>query len=139
LTRWSLWSRNQQGVPQAVVSHDTALTVHELSDVMPARIHLTVPAGFRKTIPPGCVLHKARLAPDDVEARDGYQVTTPLRTLLDIADGPLSQEHLDAAVRDALERGLIRRRQLENASCPPQARHRLDRALSTLPMEESTR
>lgn len=129
LIRWSLWSRNQKGVPQAVVSHDTALSVHELSDVMPARVHLTAPPGFRKRVPPGCVLHKGRLASSDVEARPGFQVTTPLRTLLDVADSPLSQEHLDAAVREALERGLVRRRQLESVACPPEARSRLDRAL----------
>lgn len=139
LIRWSLWSRNRQGIPQAVVSHETALTVHELSDVMPALVHLTVPAGFRKRIPPGCVLHKAALAPVDVEARDGYQVTTPLRTLLDVAESPLSREHLNAAVHDALQRGLVRRRQLENASASPQARHRLDQALSAVPMEGSLR
>jgi len=46
LIRWSLWSRNQKGAPQAVVSHETALTIHELSDVMPDKIHLTVPRGF---------------------------------------------------------------------------------------------
>lgn len=139
LIRWSLWSRNQQGVPQAVVSHDTALTVHELSDMMPARVHLTVPSGFRKRVPPGCVLHKGRLAPGDVEARPGYRVTTPLRTLLDVAGSPLSQEHLDAALRDALERGLVRRRQLADAACSPQVRYRLDRALSAAHLEESIR
>ena len=132
LIRWSLWSRNQKGVPQAVISHDTALTVHELSDVMPARVHLMVPPGFRKRLLSGCVLHKGELAPADVEVRPGYQVTTPLRTLLDVADSPLSQEHLDTAVREALERGLVRRRQLENTICSPQARHRLDRALAAL-------
>lgn len=139
LIRWSLWSRNQRGSPQAMVSHDTALTVHELSDVMPAQVHLTVPPGFRKKTPPGCVLHKANLAPGDVEWRDGYRVTTPLRTLLDVALSPLSQEHLDAAVSDALERGLVRRSQLENASYPLEARRRLARALSAAPAEESTR
>ena len=81
-------------------------------------------------MPDGCVLHKGKLAPGDVEARDGYQVTAPLRTLLDVAGSPLSQEHLDAAVREALERGLVRRRQLESMPCSPQVRHRLDRALA---------
>jgi hypothetical protein len=57
-------------------------------------------------------------------------VTTPLRTLLDVADGPLSQEHLDAAVGEALERGLVRWRQLESTTCSPQARRRLDRSLA---------
>jgi len=131
LIRWSLWSRDQKGAPQAVVSHDTALTVHDLSDVMPARVHLTVLPGFRKKVPPGCVLHKATLAPEDVESQTGYRVTTPLRTLLDVADSPLSSEHLNRAVRDALERGLVRRRSLEAAPCTPDARRRLDQALTT--------
>jgi len=130
LIRWSLWSRNQKSVPQAVVSHDTALTVHELSDAMPAQVHLTVPPGFRKNVPHGCVLHKAVLTPGEIESRTGYQVTTPLRTLLDVADSPLSQEHLNRAVRDALERGLVRRRLLETAPCSPKSRRRLDQALA---------
>jgi predicted transcriptional regulator of viral defense system len=136
LIRWSLWSRDQKGVPQAIVSHDTALTVHDLSDVMPARVHLTVPPGFRKRVPPGCVLHKADLAPEEIEARIGYQVTTPLRTLLDVADSPLSQEHLNKAVHDALGRGLVRRRTLEIALCTPDARRRLDQALAVALQKE---
>jgi predicted transcriptional regulator of viral defense system len=130
LIRWSLWSRDQQGKPQAVVSHDTALTVHELSDVLPARVHLTVPRGFRKRVPPGCVLHKATLDPKEIEARDGYWVTTPVRTLLDVADSPLSQEHLDRAVRDALEAGLVSSRSLKMAPCTHKVRRRLDQALA---------
>jgi hypothetical protein len=76
------------------------------------------------------VLHQDRLASSDVEPRPGFEVTTPLRTLLDVAGSPLSQEHLNAAVREALERGLVRWRRLKDAACPPQARHRLDRALA---------
>jgi len=41
LIRLSLWSRNREGIPQAIVSHETALAVHEMSDVMSAQIHLT--------------------------------------------------------------------------------------------------
>jgi predicted transcriptional regulator of viral defense system len=137
LIRWSLWSRNQKGKPQAVVSHDTALTVHELSDVMPARVHLTVPPGFRKSVPSGCVLHKAILTPKEIEPRTGYRVTTPLRTLLDVANSPLSQEHLNRAVRDVVERGIVRRRALETTPCSSEARHRLDQALAATQQEES--
>jgi len=137
LIRWSLWSRDQEGAPQVVVSHETALTVHELSDVMPALVHLTAPPRFRKLAPPGCVLHKAALSPGDIEARTGYRVTTPLRTLLDVAGSPLSQEHLDRAVRDALARGLVRRHVLETVRCSPAARRRLDEALSMARQEEA--
>ena len=130
LIRWSLWSRDQKGMPQAVVSHDTALTVHDLSDVMPERVHLTVPRGFRKRVPAGCVLHYGSLATEEIETRPGYSVTTPLRTLIDVAGSALSQEHLDAAVKEALERGLVRRSVLGSVRCEPSARRRLDRALA---------
>jgi predicted transcriptional regulator of viral defense system len=129
LIRWSLWGHNRPGEPQAVVSHETALTVHGLSDVMPARVHLTVPPGFRKAAPPGCALHRATLAAEEIEPRDGYRVTTTIRTLVDVAEGALSQEHLDAAVREALERGLVRFSLLKTVSCSIAARRRLDRAL----------
>jgi predicted transcriptional regulator of viral defense system len=130
LIRWSLWSRDQKGMPQAVVSHDTALTVHDLSDIMPERVHLTVPRGFRKRVPAGCILHHGSLAEEEIEPRPGYSVTTPLRTLIDVAGSALSQEHLDAAVKEALERGLVRRSVLGSVRCEPAARMRLDRALA---------
>ena len=130
LIRWSLWSRDQKGVPQAVVSHDTALTVHDLSDVMPERIHLTVPRGFRKRVPAGCILHHGSLAEEAIETRPGYSVTTPLRTLIDVAGSALSQEHIDAAVKEALERGLVRRSVLGSGRCESAARRRLNRALA---------
>ncbi len=55
LMRLYLWSRDKQGRPQAVVSHDTALGLYELSDLMPSRYHLSVPPGFRKIPPPEVV------------------------------------------------------------------------------------
>ena len=47
-----------------------------------------------------------------------------------------SQEHLDKAVRDALERGLVRRRLLKTEPCSPEARRRLNQALTTTQREE---
>lgn len=113
LVRLSLWSRNREGEPQAVASHETALRLHGLSDLMPEKVHLTVPKGFRKRPPRGVVLHKANLADGDVEAWDGFAVTTSLRTILDIARSrEMSPEHLESAVREAVARGLVRRKRL---------------------------
>ena len=113
LVRLSLWSRNREGVPQAVVSHETALRLYGLSDLMPEKVHLSVPKGFRKPPPKGVVLHKADLADGDVEAWDGFTVTTPLRTVLDVAGSrEISPEHLESAVREAVVRGLVRRKVL---------------------------
>ena len=117
--RLALWSRNQADASQAVVSHESALVLHELSELLPGTIHLTVPPRFRKQVPPGCVLHRARLRPEDVEERQGFRVTSPLRTLLDVAGGGTSQEQLAKAVADALARGLVRKKCLEKALMAP--------------------
>src|SRR5579862_7166316 len=61
LMLWSLWSRNRGEVAQGVYSHQTALSVHDLSEVMPAKLHMTVPKSFRRNseIPRVLVLHFA--------------------------------------------------------------------------------
>lgn len=115
LVRLMLWSRDREGKQQAVVSHDTALRVYKLSDVMPSKIHLSVPKGFRKDAPSGVVLYKAALPSEDIQRRDGYRITTPLRTLLDVADSALSPEHLNQAVEEALAQGLVRKTKLQTA------------------------
>ncbi len=56
------------------------------------------------------VLHKAVLAADDVQEAAGFCVTSPKRTLLDVADEPsFSREQLDKALAYAVERGLVQR------------------------------
>ena len=74
LVLWSLWSRNRADTPQAVYSHETALRIHDLSDIMPARLHITVPMAFRRNsdIPQVLVLHRADLQHhDSVQRRLG--------------------------------------------------------------------
>jgi predicted transcriptional regulator of viral defense system len=115
LIRLSLWSRNRRDEPQAVVSHESALVLHDLSELLPDHFHLTVPRGFRKPAPRGSILHKGALSPDDIEEREGFRVTTPLRTLLDVAVSGVSEEQLTKAVRDATTRGLVRRVKLVEA------------------------
>lgn len=116
LIRLSFWSRNQKDVPQAIVSHESALVLHELTELLPRDIHLTVPPKFRKAAPKGCKLHKAILLPEEIEEREGFRVTTPLRTIIDAAQSAVSTEQLGKAVAEALDRGLVRRTKLEQAA-----------------------
>lgn len=113
LVRLYLWSRDREGNPQAVVSHETALRLYGLSDLMPEKVHLSVPRGFRKRSPRGVVLHKQDLAEEDMEEWIGFRVTTPLKTIRDAASSQeTSPEHLESAVREAITRGLVRRKLL---------------------------
>lgn len=99
LVRWTLWSRGH-----GVVSHDTALAVHELGDVLPAKVHLLVPRKFR-AVDPSVVLHRADVRDDDVEERVGFRVTTPTRAILESA-ADMDVDRLAGAIRDAVERGV---------------------------------
>lgn len=111
LIRLWLWSRGRDDQPRAVVSHQTALALHDLAEFIPTTIHLTVPPGFRKRPPEGCVLHNGRIAPVETQSFDALPVTTPLRTLRDLADtGSLPTEQFENAVGAAVQRGLIRQR-----------------------------
>lgn len=119
LVLWSLWSRDRKGKPQGVFSHETALSIHELSDVMPASLHMTVPLSFRRSagVPAVLVIHRTALEPSDIQAMEGYSVTRPLRTIIDVATaGTLSDDLLEQAVRQGLQRGLVQRDDLTRAS-----------------------
>jgi predicted transcriptional regulator of viral defense system len=129
LVRLSLWSRNRRDEPQAVVSHQSALVLHGLSELLPGETHLTVPPTFRKPAPRGCILHKAVLAPHQIEQRAGFRITTPLRTLLDAASGGVSIEQLGKATTDALSRGLVRQQALDEALRDFPHRERMELAL----------
>jgi predicted transcriptional regulator of viral defense system len=127
LMLWSLWSRNRDDAPQGVYSHDTALALHDLSDINPSKLHMTVPKTFRRNsaIPKILVLHKTDLAPSDSQDLFGVRVTIPLRTIADlIAGGKADASILKQAVDQALTRGLITRRQIERADLPVEV-HRL--------------
>ena len=119
---WSLWSRDRTDQPEGVYSHETALSFYNLSDLMPAKLHMTVPPDFRRNAPiPGVlVLHRGRLHDDEIEPMQGFRVTRPLKAISDlIAAGNISADHLRQAVRQALQRGLISHSKLEVADRIP--------------------
>ena len=97
-----LWSE-QEGV----FSHETALTLHSLSDVLPARVHLTLPTRRRLRIPPGVVLHHAEVAEEERAWVGAVPVTSPARTIKDCAAAHLSPDLLLQAIEQARARGLV--------------------------------
>lgn len=125
LVRWFLWSGRR-----GVISHETALAVHELGDVNPRKIHMTVPDDFRKEGPEHLVLHQADLVDKDVRWHDGFRITSPLRSIFDVA-GSAPQHLVDRATDDALRRGVVSRRQLLRRSdeFPAEAALLVERAI----------
>jgi predicted transcriptional regulator of viral defense system len=109
---WGVWSLNNKGEVQGVYSHETALSIFDLSDVQPTKMHMILPRGCRRhgTIPPVLILHHAELKPSEFEERSGYRVTKPFRTIADLVRArTISPEFLKQAVQQALERGSLPR------------------------------
>lgn len=128
-TLLTLLSANRVGEPQAVLSHETALAIYDISDANPAKIHLTVPPKYDKDMPPQVILHRTRLTSREWESHGAYRVTTPLRTILDIAASPTGWPHLEQAIRDALRQGLIRKTQLTSVEGAKQVKEAIQSAL----------
>ncbi len=107
LVRWVLWSKHR-----AVVSHDSAAAAHGLGVLNPAKVHLTVPPGFRMD-DPAVVLHRRELPDSDVTLLDGAAITTTVRTVLDVIESQFDEELIASVVDDAVDTGAVSVRQLE--------------------------
>ncbi len=94
---------------RGVLSHETALDLHELCDVNPSAIHLTVPSGFRtrKTVPQPYRLHRLDLDPVEVVRHEGIPIVTPERAILGGIEQALGWQLIDQAIERARARGLI--------------------------------
>ena len=119
-------------VSDALLSHESALALLDLSDNIPDEVHLLVPRrhrGLRR--PAGATLHTR---PDDEEVatvwRDGLPLTAPARTLVDVADR-LQPEQLSMAVRQALRRGLLTRKQLQEEASRRRQQHTIQALLTS--------
>lgn len=115
----------------AVVSHQSAAELHGLGHLHPSFLHVTAPDDGHPRLDRVAV-HHCDLAATDTECTGAFRITTPLRTVLDLADGGVSQWVLDEVVGDALAIGRLDRRELESGSdgCPSRVRQRVRRALS---------
>jgi len=135
LVRWHLWSMDREGRAQGVYSHSTALGLYvapEATTDLPAALEMTVPKGFRRrgATPEGLTLYYADLAESDIAARNGYRLTTPLRTILDLAAADtMPREELSKALLGILKRRLITRAQVKGARIPEAAQLQLEALL----------
>lgn len=123
------------GKDKAVVSHESALDLHELSDVIPNTIDVTVPREGRYISPPRSVtLHTTVMPPGrgEVTVIDGVRVTSVARTIADAAEGGTGPEQIELAVVEALARGVVTAGSMRKAVARHgmRARRLVDQALS---------
>lgn len=118
---WSLWSRNREEEPEGVYSGQTALSIHDLSDLMPAKLHMTVPKSFRRNsrIPKVLVLHVRDMAAAEWETMRGFRVQRPLAAIVDLMNSQeVSEDFLRQALQEAVKRGVISLSEIKDPKFP---------------------
>ncbi|MGD2218030.1 MAG: type IV toxin-antitoxin system AbiEi family antitoxin domain-containing protein [Gemmatimonadales bacterium] len=122
------------GAEVAVISHESALELLDLSDVIPDSVHITLPRRRRwYRPPPGVTLHTTDRPPaeDEIVRRLGMRVTGPARSILDAAEWGTEPGQIEKAVRDAVDRAMTTASELREAAGarPARVRRLVERAL----------
>lgn len=126
--RWSVWAEGS-----GTISHQSAASILGLGDFDAGDVHLTLPRPTKSKVS-GVVLHHATLLPTEIAQRPGFSLTTPLRTVLDLAASGVAQERLTAAVLDGFDSAMLtkRRVRLAASSFSDSTALRIERALTDL-------
>lgn len=107
-----LWSDRE-----GVFSHETALTLHQLSDTMPSLISMTFPLPWKKRrmrYPRSILANFATVNETDRTWIGSVPVTSALRTVKDCRTAHMEPDLVAQATSEALERGLFRVEALEH-------------------------
>ena len=123
LILWWLWSRDRSDDPTGVFSHQTALSLHDLTDANPAKLDLTVPGDFRRSapIPKALRLHHGAVPSKDREVLYGVPVTNALRAILDVwEEGSLPKSAVREAFLEAMKRGRVTKTQVATVQKDPE-------------------
>lgn len=104
----ALWPVGVQGV----LSHDTALGLHGLSDLMPAKIHLTVPRSHRtrRDVPSQYVVHREDLDPVEITSHEGIPIVTPAAAIRQAYRAHLGPALVRQAIDDGERNGRLSQR-----------------------------
>jgi Transcriptional regulator, AbiEi antitoxin/AbiEi antitoxin C-terminal domain/Protein of unknown function (DUF559) len=91
--------------PGAALSHESAAVLWGLRDPRGPRIDVTVPTPGGRARRRLVIVHRSRLASDELTIRDGIPVTTPVRTVIDLAD-VLTRRQLERTLDEASYLGI---------------------------------
>jgi hypothetical protein len=97
----------REDIEPVIVSDESAALIHGMGDLPPGGVHLTSVRRLQSR-QQWVTIHRRQITDREYEWVDGLPVTTPRRTLEDLADsGRWDQSQLRALANDAIAQGLI--------------------------------
>jgi hypothetical protein len=106
---------------QGVLSHQTDLSLHSFSLVLPEQIHLTLPLAWQRrrvSVPGGLILHYAAVSFAERTWINAVPISSVRRTLIDCTVTSLPPDPLRQAARQALRRGRVTKPELTEVERP---------------------
>ncbi len=91
---------------KAVLSHETALSVYNLSDALPGYIHITLPRTSSRRRQ-GIRYHTKAVSQKEITSYQGLRVTTVPRTIIDLIESGFDSVQIEKAIHQAFDRGLM--------------------------------
>ncbi|WP_072804339.1 type IV toxin-antitoxin system AbiEi family antitoxin domain-containing protein [Rhodococcoides yunnanense] len=104
LEQFAMWCAWFGG--DAVISHQSAAELHGFGHLHPQFVHVSAYTNMRLA-DTRLAVHRLQLTPHDFESTGTFRITTPVRTVLDLAAGGISQITLDEVVGDAVAIGRV--------------------------------
>lgn len=106
-----LWAKASGGPELVLISHETALLLYGVSDVNPARVHITVPvtARLRRARPRWITIHHAGIVPAEINEYEGIPVTSLERAIVDVLGSTKRIDLARQAIDDGFKKGLLKR------------------------------
>jgi predicted transcriptional regulator of viral defense system len=94
---------------RGILSHDTALELHDLCDINPSRIHLTLPLGYypRRGGGEGYVIHHEKLQEQDITWHEGIRIVTPAVAIRQAWEGEVPLHLVKQAFEKAQRLGRV--------------------------------
>jgi predicted transcriptional regulator of viral defense system len=110
-----LWPQTHRRLQYSLISHTSALELYGISDVSPAKIHVSIPSQtrIRRKAPAWLLLHHAKFTSAEITEHEGIPVTSPFRSILDSSEMNIGPAILTGAVQDAFKPGLISKREYD--------------------------
>ena len=100
-----LWSKKE-----GVFSHETALLKHQLSDVLPSKIHITLPLHHskRRKKPKGIRVYFDDISKKDIEWHGDIPITKAKKTILDLSNQSADCNIIEQAITNGVKQNLFR-------------------------------
>ena len=95
-----------------------------LGEIIPKKIHLTVPKSFRKKSPTKYQIYKANVAKNEIEKKEFFKTTTLVKTITDLVQ-QIDQEQLIKIISNAYYKGLITQHDIELANVSDSLKRKL--------------